>query len=280
MAARPDAASRVVLITGASSGIGKACAEHLRDLGHRVYGTSRTAGLPDAPSQDGMTLLPLDVCCETSVARAVEWIMRHEGRIDVVINNAGHGIAGAVEDTSIAEAQAQFDSNFFGMLRVCRGVLPILREQASGYLINIGSIAGRIAVPFQGLYSASKFAVEGLSEALRHELKPHGVQVVLVEPGDFRTGFTAQRTIADAAKASNAYAGAFNAALGVMEQDERGGETPEAIARLVARIIASPAPKLRHTVGPALQRLSVSVLKPVLPQAVFERLIARYYRVL
>lgn len=268
---------RVVLITGASSGIGKVCAEHLVRRGYRVYGTSRRAPpLPDA-SGNGLRLIAMDVTSETSVQAAVDRVLAREGRLDAVVNNAGYGIAGAVEDTRIDEAQAQLDTNFFGTLRVCRAVLPQLRRQGAGYLVNISSMGGRVAIPFQGLYSASKFAVEGLSESLRAELQPFGVQVVLIEPGDFRTGFTAERRIAAAADAG-AYRSAFRAALGVMERDEQGGATPEAIALRLERILNTPRPKLRYLVGPLSQRFAVGWLQKLLPQRIFESIIAGYYK--
>ena len=267
---------KVVLITGASSGIGQTCAQHLAGRGYRVYGTSRRAPEPAVPAT-GVTLIPMDVGSEASVEQAVQWILQQEGRLDVVINNAGYGIAGAVEDTTLAEAQEQFDTNFFGVLRVCRAVLPTMRKQRSGTLINIGSLAGLVAIPFQGLYSASKFAIEGLTEALRHELRPFGVRVVLIEPGDFRTGFTAQRRMAAAAQHS-AYAERCRAAVEVMAADESAAAEPVAIARLLERILSTPAPRLRYRVGPAAQKLAVTVLKTVLPQKVFEAAIARYYK--
>ena len=267
---------KVVLITGASSGIGQACAQHLAGRGYRVYGTSRHAPEPAVPAP-GVTLIPMDVGSEASAENAVQWILKQEGRLDVVVNNAGYGIAGAVEDTSIAEAQAQFDTNFFGLLRVCRAVLPILRQQGSGYLINISSMAGLVAIPFQGMYSASKFAVEGLTEALRHEMRPHGVRVVLVEPGDFRTGFTAQRQMV-AAAAGSAHAERCRAAVEIMQRDEAAAAEPDAVAHLLERILAAPSPRLRYLVGPVAQKLGVAILKKLLPQKAFEAIIARYYR--
>jgi NAD(P)-dependent dehydrogenase (short-subunit alcohol dehydrogenase family) len=269
-------AGNVVLVTGASSGIGQACARHLAARGYCVYGTSRNAPQP-AAATNGVTLLPMDVGSETSVERAVQSVLQREGRLDVVINNAGYGIAGAVEDTTVAEAQAQLDTNFFGVLRVCRAVLPVMRRQGSGCLINIGSMAGVVAIPFQGLYSASKFAVEGLTEALRHEVRPFGVRVVLVEPGDFRTGFTAQRQLV-AAAAGSAYAERCRAAVAVMAADESAAAEPQAVARLIERIIETDAPRLRYLVGPAPQKFAVAVLRKLLPQKVFESAIARYYR--
>jgi len=268
---------RVVLITGASSGIGKTCAEYLALRGYRVYGSSRRAApLAEAPGP-GPHMIAMDVTSEASVQAAVDLVLAREGRIDVVVNNAGNGIAGAVEDTSIEEAQAQLDTNFFGTLRVCRAVLPLLRRQGGGYLVNISSMGGLVSIPFQGLYSASKFAVEGMTESLRAELRPFGVQVALIEPGDFRTGFTAERRIAAAAQGSP-YEPHFRAALGVMERDEQGGATPEAIALRLERIINTRRPKLRHLVGPLSQRFAVGWLKKLLPQRMFESMIAGYYK--
>lgn len=269
---------RVVLITGASSGIGRTCAEHLAARGYRVYGTSRRAApLPPAAGA-GLNMVAMDVTSEASVRSAVDEILAREGRLDVVVNNAGWGIAGAVEDTSIAEAQEQLDANFFGTLRVCQAVLPTLRRQGSGYLVNISSMGGLVSIPFQGLYSASKFAVEGMTESLRMELRPFGVQVALIQPGDFRTGFTAERRVA-AAAAQGAYTGSFRTAVAVMEQDEQGGATPEAIAWRLEKIINTRNPKLRHLVGPLSQRFAVGWLKKLLPQRWFEAMIAGYYKV-
>ncbi|PPE72318.1 short-chain dehydrogenase/reductase [Solimonas fluminis] len=270
------ASPRVVLITGASSGIGKACAEYLQGLGYRVYGTSRrAAALPPEPGP-GLRLIAMDVTSEESVRRAVELVLAREGRIDVVVNNAGWGIAGSVEDTSIAEAQEQLDANFFGVLRVCQAVLPTLRRQGSGCIVNISSMGGLVSIPFQGLYSASKFAVEGMTESLRMELRPLGIRVAMIEPGDFRTGFTAERRMA-AAAAQGPYHKALCTAVEVMEKDEQGGATPEAIAWRLEKIIEARDPKLRHLVGPLAQRFAVGVLRKLLPQRWFERMIAGYY---
>lgn len=266
-----------MLITGASSGIGKCCAQHLQQRGYRVYGTSRSATFPDELSAAKVTMIPMDVGSEASVKQAVQWILAREGRLDIVVNNAGNGIAGAIEDTSIAEAQAQFDTNFFGMLRVCHATLPILRQQGGGYLIHISSIAGRIGVPFQGLYSASKFAIEGLTEVLRAEVRPYGIRVALIEPGDFHTGFTAQRSIAVAAQTPGSYSERFRTTLSVMEKDESRGATPEAVAQRLDRIIRMRSPKLRHLVGPTAQTLSVSLIQKLLPQKTFEAIIDKYY---
>src|SRR5437868_7748992 len=194
----------VALITGASSGIGAACAAFLVQQGHRVYGGSRSA-----VSTAGVEPITLDVSDDASVASAMETILAKDGRLDILVNNAGFGIAGAIEDTSIDEARAQFDVNFFGVLRMCRAVLPRMRQQKGGYIVNIGSIGGLIAIPFQGFYSASTFALEGFSEALRLEVRPFGIHVVLIEPGDHRTSFTQNRRSTAQPAAGSAYRDRF-----------------------------------------------------------------------
>jgi len=267
--------AKVILVTGASSGIGRACAVHLYSLGHRVYGTSRR------PTIDGVPFcaLQMDVDEDESVQRGVDHILSQEGRLDVVINSAGFGYVGAVEDTSIAEAKAQLETNFFGTLRVCRAVLPTMRAQASGTIINISSMAGLIAIPFQALYSASKSAVEGLTESLSMEVRSYGIRVVLIEPGDFCTGFTSHRRRTEQSRLNAAYAATMERAVAVMEHDELHGGPPDAVARCVARILASRAPRLRYAVGPLTERVAVH-LKKILPGRLFEWLIMKYYRVI
>ena len=268
-----NSAAKVILVTGASSGIGKACAEHLASLGHRVYGTSRKG-----PGKMGsVEILPMDVTDERSVREGVLRVVTEAGRLDVVVNNAGMGIAGALEDTSVEEAKLQFDTNFFGMFRVCRAALPILRKQRSGLIINISSIGGLIALPFQGVYSATKFAIEGLTEALRMEVRQFGIRVAMVEPGDFKTGFTANRIRTKESGEQSAYRASMDAALGVMERDEQNGPTPEAVARLVGKIVAKESPALRYPVGLFLQKLAVK-LKRVLPSGMFEAIIRSTYK--
>jgi NAD(P)-dependent dehydrogenase (short-subunit alcohol dehydrogenase family) len=274
---------RVVLITGASSGIGKACAIHLSGKGYRVYGTSRSVrALPGTPSHEtgrsaAFEMIPMDVNSEESVERAVEFIVKREKRLDVLVNCAGYGLAGAAEDTGAEEAHDQVETNFFGVFRLCRNVLPIMRRQRGGYIVNISSIGGLIGIPFQSLYSASKFALEGFTEALRTEVHQFGIRVVLIEPGDFRTGFTAHRSKAVASEENPVYKELFAKALGVMEADEMNGPTPEKIGPLLERIITTRSPKPRYRIGPASERLAVE-LKKVMPARLFEWAIMKYYR--
>ncbi len=271
--------SRVVLITGASVGFGKACAENLGRLGHRVYGTSRRAGFPDpADLRSSPLMVPMDVCDDDSVRRAVDFIVKQEGRIDVVVNNAGVGLAGAVEDTLVEEARALFETNFFGVLRVCRAVLPTLRAQGSGLIVNVSSLGGLVTIPFQGFYSASKYALESMSDALRMELRPFGIHVTLLEPGDFKTGFTESRAFASGSGEGSAYDERCRRAVAVMEQDEQNGADPRQLAELLAKIIANPSPRNRYSVGALTQRLAVAA-RHVLPSALLDRALRAVYKV-
>jgi NAD(P)-dependent dehydrogenase (short-subunit alcohol dehydrogenase family) len=263
--------NRVVLVTGASSGIGRSCAAFLAARNFRVYGASRTPQ-PNALFE----ALAMDVRDDTSVDDAIACILKREGRIDVVVNNAGIAIAGAIEDTSIEEAREQFETNFFGVLRVCRRVLPAMREQQSGCIVNIGSIGGLVAIPYQGLYSASKFALEGLSESLRLEARRFGIRVVLIEPGDHRTALTQNRRSTTDSQTNLAYRDRFDRAIATMAADEQQGTEPEAVARLLYRIINRSRPRLRYTVGPIPERAAVW-LKRLMPYAIVEKVMDSYY---
>jgi short-subunit dehydrogenase len=263
---------KVVLVTGASSGIGRACADHLQARGHRVYGASRRR-----PGSAAFEPLAMDVDDDASVETAVRNLLAREGRLDAVVNNAGFGIAGSIEDTSIAEAKAQLETNFFGVLRVTRAVLPTLRAQRSGRIINMSSLGGVFGMPYSGLYSASKFAVEGLSEALRLEVRPFGVHVTLVEPGDVRSEFTAVRRTTSTALTS-AHAEGFRRAMQAAEKDERRAPDPLVVALLVERILRARAPRLRYTVGMQSQRIVV-LLKRLLPARLFEWALAGAFQI-
>jgi len=262
---------RVVLVTGASSGIGRACAEHLAAAGHRVYGTSRRGG----GGQAGVKLLAMDVDDDASVASGIARLIAEEGRLDVVINNAGFAVAGAIEDTSLDEARAQLETNFFGVLRVCRAALPQMRAQKAGLIVNVSSLGGIFGMPFSGLYSASKFAVEGLSEALRLETRRFGVDVVLVEPGDMRTGLPAARRDVKAA-AGSPYEPAFRNVMKLSKRDEDQAPEPKAVAVLIGRIVATRRPKLRYSVGMFSQRIVVW-LKRLLPARLFEWILLKAF---
>jgi NAD(P)-dependent dehydrogenase (short-subunit alcohol dehydrogenase family) len=262
-----------VLVTGASSGIGAACAARLAADGHRVFGTTRGA----EPAERGdIAWLRLDVCDAASVERGARAVVDAAGRIDVLVNNAGIGIAGAVEDTAPEDLLRQLDTNLLGPLRMVHAVAPHMRAQGRGRIVQISSLAGRIGVPFQGAYSASKFALEGLSEALALELRPFGIDVVLVQPGDVRSGFGAARTWTERARENPLYRERAARAVAAMERAERTGPPPERVARLVARIVAARRPRLRYVCATPLER-SALLLQRLLPGRAFEAIVSATY---
>ena len=218
---------KVVLLSGGTSGIGLAAARRLSALGCRVYELSRRAEGTDAAVH-----IQADVTDEEQVNAAVRELMEREGRIDVVINNAGFGISGAIEYTETEDAVKQFDVNFFGMVRMNRAVLPILHGQGYGRIINISSVAAQIAIPFQAYYSASKAAIRTYSLALQSEVKPYGIEVCCIMPGDIATGFTAARKKSPAG--DEAYGGRISRSVAVMEHDERTGISADKAGAFVA----------------------------------------------
>lgn len=264
---------KVVLITGATSGIGRACAEELSRRGHRVIGAGRTL----REASPAWRFLPMDVTDDRSVQDGVGQVVSEAGRLDVLINNAGFGVAGAVEETSVEEARRQFETNLFGVLRTCRAALPHFRRQGRGLVVNVSSIGGLIGLPFEGLYSASKFALEGLSEALALEVRPFGVRVALVEPGDIRTGFTAARIWTAESREDSPYRQSRTTFREGIERDESNAPAPEEVARLIGKIVEARSPAFRYTAGPPLQRFA-AVLKRLLPDGVFAAILRRAYR--
>lgn len=270
---------KVALVTGSSSGFGRACAQSMAERGLRVYGTSRHAPPRAKPAEERKpSLISMDVRDESSVRSAVEFVLEQEGRIDVLINNAGFGIMGSIEETSEPEALGQFETNFFGVHRVCRHVLPVMRRRRDGLVINIGSIAGRFSLPFEGFYAASKHALAALTESMRMELTPFGIRVTLVEPGDFRTEFTAHRELAAAANADSPYASRLRSALDIARQDERQGADPRLLAQLVIGLLDRRRVDPRYLVGPRSQTL-LTRLRWIIPDGWFERLLMSHYRV-
>jgi NAD(P)-dependent dehydrogenase (short-subunit alcohol dehydrogenase family) len=263
----------VVLVTGASSGFGKAIATSLAARGWQVYGTTR-ATTERGPGP--LRMLTMDVTSDESVARGVATVLGEQGRIDAVVNNAGMGYAGALEDTSLEEARAQFETNFFGMHRVCRAVLPAMRARRSGRIVNLSSLGGFVSVPFQGLYCASKFAVEAYSEALRMEVRPFGIHVSMVEPGDYATGFTSNRRMVVASGSGSAYEERCNRAVAQMIRDESANTDLGPVVRRVTTLLEAKEPGLRNPVANAVQRVLVA-LRPFMPHALYEYLMMSTY---
>jgi NAD(P)-dependent dehydrogenase (short-subunit alcohol dehydrogenase family) len=237
----------VVLVTGASAGFGNAICTRLAAAGYKVYGSSRRL----QPEDGAFPFVQMDVDDDASVQSAVAEVVQREGRLDAIVGNAGWGLAGALEDTSTEEAIAQFQTNFFGNHRLCRAALPHLRRRPTAHIVMIGSIAGLVGIPFEGMYSASKFALEGYCQSLRLELHKTPVRVTILEPGDFNTGFTSARALSLASSSSPFHRDGFARALAVFEEQESAGANPEILGAAVQDILENPNPPLRRiVVGP------------------------------
>ena len=262
----------IILITGITSGFGKAMAERLSADGHTVYGTHRKA----TEFIPGVTYIKADACNEEDCRAAVAQVVDAEGRIDVFINNAGMGIGGPLEFSSLEDAQRQMDVNWMGMVRFLHHVVPVMRRQGSGKIICFSSIGGLMGLPYQGLYSASKFAIEGYCEALRLELRHTGVTVTVIEPGDFSTHFTAQRKSVDNPEANAAYP-SYARSLASIEHDEMSGLKPEFLAGKISKIVKMNIPVFSYVIASFLQKLSVFA-KVILPKRWFAALLAVYYK--
>jgi NAD(P)-dependent dehydrogenase (short-subunit alcohol dehydrogenase family) len=263
---------KTILITGASSGIGKAIGEFLHAKGLAVYGTSRN---PDRVSNSVFPLLALDVRNPESIHAAVARIVAASGRIDVVVNNAGVGITGPLEEIPSSEIRNNFDVNLFGPIEVMKAVLPYMRDQKSGLIINITSIAGYMGLPYRGVYSASKGALELIGEAVRMEVMPLGIKVVNIAPGDFATNIAVGRYHAPLNPGSD-YAKAYGKILKTMDAHVDAGSDPKVMGHAILDIINEPEPKVHYKVGAFMQKFSI-VLKRVLPDRMYERMLMKHY---
>ncbi len=260
-----NAPSKVVLISGASSGIGQVCANRLHTNGWTVVGSSRRG-----TAAGSWQPLVMDVDNDASVADGVAKVLAQHGRLDAVVACAGWGLAGAVERTPICTAIEQLDTNFWGAVRLVQSSLPSMRAQGGGRVVLVSSIGGVLGIPFQAFYSASKFAMEGFGEALAYEVGPFGIDVTLVQPGNFRTGFTDSRKHIDSLPADNPYATAESKAVKLMEHDETNGADPEMVAAAIERVLSARRPPRRVSVGKLDERVGI-IGKRLLPFRLFER---------
>ncbi|MEI5676680.1 MULTISPECIES: oxidoreductase [unclassified Mesorhizobium] len=256
--------SGVALVTGASSGIGRATAKALQKAGFRVFGTSRRGS---AESSDGITMLACDVTDDASVAKLVDDVLAEAGRIDLLVNNAGIGLFGGAEESSTAQAKSLFDVNVFGVFRMTNAVLPTMRRQGTGRIVNLSSVQGFIPAPYFALYASTKHAVEGYSESLDHELRPFGIRVVLVEPAYTRTSFE------DNLARPDQLLGIYDAARADMTVTVRKamekGDAPEVVAETVLKAATDPAPKRRYAAGKMARQ--VSFLRRFVPESAFDK---------
>jgi len=265
--------SKVVLITGGSSGIGKSIGEFLHKKGFVVYGTSRN---PEKIQNSVFPLLALDVRNSETIKSAVEEVIKLSGRLDIVINNAGVGITGPLEEIPMEEIKNNFETNFFGPIEVMKSVLPQMREQKSGLIINITSIAAYMGLPYRSVYSASKGALELITEALRMEVKQFGIEITNVAPGDFATNIAAGRYHAPVVKDS-AYEKKYGDVLATMNEHVDAGSNPNEMAEAIYKIIQNDKPKVHYKVGVFMQKFSI-VLKRALPDKMYEKMLMNHYK--
>lgn len=262
----------VTVVTGASSGFGKATAEMLAARGHKVYGIARRE-----MHHAQIEYRQCDVRDFNAVSVLIDSIIREEGQIDVLINNAGMGIGGSLELASTEEIDLQMGTNFMGCVNMCRAVLPHMRRARHGRIINLSSIGGLMGLPYQGFYSASKFAIEGFSEALSAEVKRFGIDISIVEPGDFATNFTASRRNSQASLDDPDYGPVFRNSLDIIEKEENGGLKPDRLASRIVKIVECRRPRLHYVVANLEQKLSV-LLKRILPGGIFVNILRDYYK--
>lgn len=264
---------KVILITGGSSGIGKAIGEYLQQAGYKVIGTSRN---PEKYPQTSFPLYQMDVRNSNSIHLIIQKVIAKEGKIDVLINNAGVGITGALEEIPTTEIKNNFETNFFGPIEVIKAVLPSMRNQKSGLIINITSIAGYMGLPFRSVYSASKGALELVSEALNMEVKAFGINIVNVAPGDFATNIASGRYHAPVISGSD-YEKTYQKTLDLMNNHVHSGQHPVLMAKAILQIIACPKPKIHYKIGSKLQKFSI-VLKRILPDKWYEKMLMNHYK--
>lgn len=264
---------KVILITGVSTGFGRETASRLAARGHIVYGTVRGA----CDQTKGVTLLTMDLTDHDSIRRAVTAVTEREGRIDVLINNAGMHTGGPAETTPEEYLRLQMETSFMGMVLMTREVLPAMRHAGGGLIINTSSIGGLMGLPFQPYYSAAKFAVEGFSEALRMEIRQFNIKVVVINPGDFRTSNSAnRRKFLAPSGAGDPYAAQFARSLSVIEHDEAGGKDPSILANKLVKIVECRHPADRYIIASPDQKLAV-LLKRILPGRLFSKILWSHY---
>ncbi len=266
--------SEVVLITGGSSGIGKSIGVFLANKGYIVYGTSRNPSRFE--SFKSFELLKLDVADKNSIKSAVDSIEKKHGRLDILINNAGAGITGPIEEIPEEEIINNFTTNYFGPINVTKAVLPLMRKHKKGLVINITSIAGYMGLPYRGVYSASKAALEITSEAWRMELKSFNIKMTTIAPGDFATNIAAGRYHAPVLEGSP-YQEQYGDSLKLMDDHVDSGSDPMEMAKAVYKVIQTKTPKVHYKVGVFMQKFSI-VLKRILPDKVYEKLLMNHYK--
>jgi NAD(P)-dependent dehydrogenase (short-subunit alcohol dehydrogenase family) len=264
---------KVALVTGASSGIGRATAALLAGQGFRVFGTMRNPNGKNGRLRN-VEVLPLDVRDEESVRSCLQTVLRLAGRVDALVNNAGYTLIGSSEETSVEEAKELFDTNFFGVLRMSRAVLPVMREQGTGRIANIGSVVGFLPAPYQGIYAASKHALEGYSESLDHEVRQFGIRVSVIEPGFTRTDTAANGQLVSQPLAT--YASERDHVVAAVRESIAKGEEPSRVALVVLEALTVPSPRHRYLAGRNAK--FVSRLRKFAPPSIFDKGLRKQFK--
>jgi len=266
-----SSSKKVVLLTGASGGLGTAIAKYLNDKSYKVYGLGRKE-----VKSEYFSWVYMDLSDSISIQKAVKTILEKEQKIDILINNAGIGITGSIEETSIDDIKKVFEVNFFGMLDFIQQILPVMRLQKQGVIINISSIAGFTGLPFRGIYSATKSAVMRISEALSSEVKQFGIKVIDIAPGDFKTKIAESRIYTEL-KTDSPYYEDYKRILKMIDKEVAAGANPDDLGKKLIQIINKTHQKLRYNIGPFMQKLT-PYLKCLLPGRFFEKLIKNHYK--
>jgi short-subunit dehydrogenase len=274
---------KVAIVTGSSSGIGYETALVLARNGFRTYATMRNLekarDISDTAKREKLQLyaIKLDVTDEKSVNDAIKTIKSDAGRIDVLVNNAGYGLTGSLEDLLISEIKAQYETNVFGLIRVTQAVLPIMRAQKSGIIVNISSIGGKMALPLSSPYIGTKFAVEGLSESISYDLEPFGIKVVIIEPGAIKTNFDTGMVVAQKSQNQNSpYYKGMQKLQSSLNSMVKNGTAPIKVAEVILNAITTPNPNLRYTVGEDAALLAQK--RKELPDSEFQKLVLEFFK--
>jgi NAD(P)-dependent dehydrogenase (short-subunit alcohol dehydrogenase family) len=267
----------VIFVTGASSGIGNACATFLAKKGTKVYGTCRSPATYSRKADEFFEMLPMDIFDMASITKAAEKVFVRENRVDALVCCAGSGLAGAVEDVAIDEARALMDGNFFGTLRTIKAFLPYMREAGKGRIVLVGAIEGLVASPFQGIFSAAEFALEGLAQSLRMEVAPFGIEVGIIELASFRTAFGQRRRMVASSSGTSPYMTSLESALGVVDREELDGFDPLVAARAIHSMLSARRMPPRRTAG-RFSRRFLAHSRRWLKTSALERRVRGYYK--
>lgn len=264
--------NKVAIVTGATSGIGEATAKHLLNLGYKVFGTSRRGN--NSENKFDFEILSLDVTDDQSVSALVKEVLMRTGRIDLLVNNAGFGVVGAAEESSIEQSRKIFETNVFGPIRMIKAVLPQMRKQGEGRIINVSSVLGKIPAPYMALYAATKHAIEGYSESLDHEIRTQNIRSILIEPAFTKTNFEQNSVIADTVQP--VYEKGRTGMIQTSKQAMLTGDPADVVAIVIAKAASDPKPKVRYTAGKMAK--NIVRMRRFVPESLYDSGVRKTFR--